>query len=135
MTCPPPPGDRRKEPRYETNAEITIVIGGETHSGSMHNLSGGGMEIQLSKAVSPATNTTVSLYLHHEFIFNGVVIWTLGDYIEKRWIYRVGIKTNSISYKNQKTTDPKEKRELVQRLLPAIRKLSETETTKIENTG
>ncbi len=112
--------DRRKEPRYEIWSDVKVMTPENIHIAAAKNISGGGMEIQLSKCINPNIQLTVSLKLHDEFIFRGTVVWTLGDYIDGGWIYRVGIKTKQITSKNGIARTSREKRELVERILPHI---------------
>lgn len=120
MTWNKKEGERRKEPRYEICSDVTVMTSNATIIAAAKNISGGGMEIQLQKCINPATNLTILLRVHEEFTFQGTVVWTLGDYINKQWIYRVGIKTMSISHKNGTVTTSQEKRELVKTILPYI---------------
>ena len=125
--------DRRKEPRYEARAKVRVVISGRNYMGQMRNISGGGMEILIPKEVNPTSQITVYLQLHHDFVFNGVIVWTLGDFKNNKWVYRVGIKTDSIVYNNNKVESPEDKRNLIKRLLPSILKLNQVESLTIEN--
>ncbi len=114
--------DRRREPRYETEFDVLVIISAKRYRGLMKSVSGSGMEIQVSREINPNTNLHVSLQFPREFMFCGKVVWTIGDYIGQEWVYRIGIKTESISYKNKKLTDPAEKKDLILRLLPSLRK-------------
>ena len=116
-------GDRRKEPRYAIWIEAKVMISEDSFIGAAKNISGGGMEIQMPKAINPNTNLTVSLQLHEEFVFHGKVVWTLGDYINKKWVYRVGIKTDAIDFKDGTAIEAQEKRELILEILPYIEKM------------
>jgi len=119
--------DRRKEPRYKTLVEVGISTPSGSHKGLMKNISGSGMEIQMSKEINPNTKLTISLELDETYLFNGTVVWTLGDYINDGWIYRFGLLTGSILYKGKNIDDAQEKRSLVEQLLPAIRNSWESE--------
>jgi hypothetical protein len=124
MTSETKGADRRKEPRYEILIRAKVVTSEGSFTATAKNISGGGMEIQLVKPINPDTNLTISLQLHEEeFVFEGKVVWTLGDYINKGWIYRTGIKTGTILFKDRKLVDDQEKRKLVQQILPRIRSL------------
>jgi len=112
--------DRRKEPRYQIWSDVKVMTPDGTHFGSAKNISGGGMEIQLSKCINPNIELTVSMKLHEEYIFRGMVVWTLGDYINNEWVYRVGIKTRHIVSKSGIAKMPQERRDLIRRLLPYI---------------
>jgi len=115
--------DRRKEPRYEILIKANVMASGGSFTATAKNISGGGMEIQLPEPINPNTNLTISLELHEEFVFQGKVVWTLGDYINEGWVYRTGIKTDAIIFKDRKLVGDQEKRELVQRILLRIRGL------------
>ncbi len=132
MECNKERGDRRKEPRYEIWIEAQVTTPERTITAAAKNISGGGMEIQLPKDIVPYTNLTVTLQLHEAFVFHGTVVWTLGDYINKQWIYRAGIKTDIISSKDGKAVTAEEKRRLVQRILPRIRAMGANEIKMIE---
>jgi len=121
-------GDRRKEPRYEICIEAEVITPGASITAAAKNISGGGMEIQLPKAINPYTSLTITLQLHEKFVFQGIVVWALGDYINKQWIYRTGIKTDTISFKGGKAVTTQEKRELVLSILPRIRAMGVSET-------
>ncbi len=114
-------GDRRKEPRYKISIQTQVTTPDASITATANNISGGGMEIQLHKGINPYTSLTISIQIHEDFVFHGTVVWTLGDYIDKQWVYRAGIKTDVISYKNGKAITAQEKRELVQKILPKIR--------------
>ena len=122
--------DRRKEPRYEILIEANVMTPGGSFTATAKNISGGGMEIQLPEPINPNTKLTISLQLHEEFVFHGTVVWTLGDYINKGWIYRTGIKTDTIMFKDRTLVGDQEKRELVQRILPRIRDLGADDALK-----
>lgn len=114
-------GDRRKEPRYKISIQTQVTTPDASIAATANNISGGGMEIQLHKGINPYTSLTVSIQIHEEFVFHGTVVWTLGDYIDKQWVYRAGIKTDIITYKDGKAVTAEEKRKLVQKILPKIR--------------
>ena len=122
--------DRRKEPRYEILIKANVMTSGVSFTATAKNISGGGMEIQLPEPINPNTNLTISLELHEEFVFQGKVVWTLGDYINKGWIYRTGIKTDTIIFKDRTLVGDQEKRELVQRILLRIGNLGAHEALK-----
>ena len=122
--------DRRKEPRYEILIKANVMTSGGAFTATAKNISGGGMEIQLPEPINPNTDLTISLQLHEEFIFQGKVVWTLGDYINDGWVYRTGIKTDAIIFKDRKLVGAQEKRELVQRILLRIRGLGAYEALK-----
>jgi len=122
--------DLRKEPRYEILIKTNVMTSEGSFTATAKNISGGGMEIQLPKPINPNTSLTVSLQLHEEFIFHGKVVWTLGDYVNKGWVYRTGIKTDAIIFKGRKLVGDQEKRELVQKILLRIRGLGAYEALK-----
>ena len=121
-------GDRRKEPRYEVRTDVKVMTPDSTNIAAANNISGGGMEIQLPKCINPHTELTVSMKLQDEFIFRGTVVWTLGDCINNRWIYRVGIETKHIVSKDGTARTSEEKREVVKKILPYISIVSPHET-------
>jgi len=61
------------------------------------------------------------MQLQEEFVFHGTVMWTLGDYVDNQWVYRVGTKTERIAFKNMSVSKAQEKTELVLRILPQIK--------------
>lgn len=113
--------DRRKEPRYEIWLDAKVIGPKGSYIAAVKNISGGGMEIQLPRAITPNTVVSISLYLNEEIIFRGISVWTIGDYINNQWIHRVGIKTKAIVFNNRQVEKPQEKRKLVESLLPAIK--------------
>ncbi len=121
-------GDRRKEPRHKIRIEVNVIIPKTSLRATVANISGGGMEIQLPTAINPGTKVIVSMQLQEEFVFHATVVWTLGDFVDERWIYRVGIKTEAISFKDFVATTTLEKAELVQEILPQIKAKGSGET-------
>jgi len=116
-----PVEDRRKECRHKICIDAQAITPKSSFEVFATNISGGGLEIQCSSIINPRTELMITLQLQEEFVFHGTVIWTLGDFVEKRWLYRVGIRTNAISFKDMSATSTKEKVELVQRILPQIK--------------
>ncbi len=114
-------GDRRKEYRHDICIDAKVIAPKSSFWAAATNISGGGLEIQCSSPINPKTKLMISLQLQEEFVFHGTVIWTLGDFVDKRWVYRVGIKTDTIAFKNMSATSKAEKTELVQKILPQIR--------------
>ncbi len=114
-------GDRRREFRHNICLDTMVFTPKSSFRVLATNISGGGLEIQSPSIINPKTKLMVSLQLQEEFVFNGTVIWTLGDFVEDRWVYRVGIRTDDISYKDMLATSSEEKTELVQRILPQIK--------------
>ena len=113
-------GDRRKEPRYDIFVYVKVISLGTSFVAVAKNISGGGMEIQLQKNINPHTKITIVMKLHEEIIFQGTVVWSLGDYSNNQWIYRVGIETDSISCQNETKSTPEEKRKLIHAMLPQM---------------
>ena len=116
--------ERRKEPRYNILADVKVTTPETTLIAAAKNISGGGMEVHLPKCVNPKTLLTVSLQLDDEYVFHGTVVWTLGDYVNHQWIYRVGIKTIEIVSKNCTAKSSQEKMDLVMSILPHINVIS-----------
>lgn len=127
--------ERRSEPRHEISIDVKVMIIGKTLFGIATDISGGGMEIQINKEVKPNTNLAISMQLDREITFKGKVIWTLGDYANGQWTYRVGIQTEVIHFKNAEVISQQEKRQLVRELLPAIREreTGANDTSRIQN--
>jgi hypothetical protein len=122
--------ERRSEPRHSTHIRVMVAVGQESLGATLTNISGGGLEIQVSRPVNPGTSMTVSLVLDSEFKFMCKAIWTLGEYIDKKWIYRVGGQTGVIIHKNGQAVAAQDKLDLVNKILPLIRQIS----TDQENT-
>jgi len=116
-----PVADRRKECRHKICIDAQAITPKSSFEVLATNISGGGLEIQCPAIINPRTELMITLQLQEEFGFHGTVIWTLGDFVDKRWLYRVGIRTNAISFKDKSATSTKEKAELVQRILPQIK--------------
>jgi len=114
-------GDRRKEYRHKICIDAKVIVPKSSFWAVATNISGGGLEIQSPSIINPKTKLMISIQLQEEFMFHGVVIWTLGDFIDNRWVYRIGIKTDEISFKNMSARTTTEKAELVQRILPQIK--------------
>lgn len=114
-------GDRRSEPRHSICIDVNVITPKSSFEAVATNISGGGLEIQVSSLINPKTNLIISMQLQEEFVFKGIVIWTLGNCIGNQWSYRVGIKTETIAFKNMSATSPKEKADLVEKILPQIK--------------
>jgi len=116
-----PVEDRRKEYRHKICVDAQAITPKSSFEVLATNISGCGLEIQCPSIINPRTELMITLQLQEEFVFHGTVIWTLGDFVDNQWLYRVGIKTNTISFKDMSVTSTKEKAELVQRILPQIK--------------
>ena len=114
-------GDRRSEPRHPICIDVKVITPKSSFEAVATNISGGGLEIQVSSSINPKTNLMISLQLQEEFVFQGTVIWTLGNFVKNQWVYRVGIKTDTIAFKNMSATSTKEKADLIQKILPQIK--------------
>ena len=114
-------GDRRSESRHNICIDVKVITPKSSFEAVATNISGGGLEIQVSSIINPKTNLMISLQLQEEFVFQGTVIWTLGNFVTNRWVYRVGIKTDTIAFKNMSATSTKEKADLIQKILPQIK--------------
>lgn len=125
--------DRRCEPRYKTSVALKVSTPHKILNGSLNNISGGGMEIEVAKEINPNTNLKITLSLDEKYYFKGKVIWTLGDYVNKKWVFRIGIKTDSIHSRNENAVEPFEKTTLIKKILPRIKKQERVEQTNIMN--
>ena len=114
-------GDRRKEYRHKICIDVKVIAPKSSFWALASNISGGGLEIQMPSPVNPGTKLMTAMQLQEEFVFHGTVMWTLGDYVENQWVYRVGTKTERIAFKNMSVYKAQEKAELVARILPQIR--------------
>ena len=114
-------GDRRREYRHKIRIDVKVIAPKSSFWAVANNVSGGGMEIQTPSPVNPGTKLMTAMQLQDEFVFHGTVVWTLGDYVDKQWIYRVGIKTEMIAFGNMSASTTEEKAELVKRILPQIK--------------
>ena len=90
-------GDRRKECRHRIWIDIKIITPKNSFWGVATNISGGGLEIQSPTIINPKTKLMICMQLQEEFVFHGIVIWTLGDFTDGQWVYRVGMKTDAIA--------------------------------------
>ena len=114
-------GDRRREYRHKIRIDVKVIAPKSSFWAVANNISGGGMEIQTPSPVNPGTKLMTTMQLQEEFVFHGTVVWTLGDYVDNQWIYRVGIKTEMIAFGNMSASTTQEKAELVKRILPQIK--------------
>jgi len=114
-------GDRRSEYRHSICMDARVITPKTSFWAVATNISGSGLEIQCPATVNPKTKLMIALQLQEEFVFHCTVIWTLGDFIDGRWVYRVGVKTEIIAFKNTSAASKKEKAELVQKILPQIK--------------
>lgn len=114
-------GDRRKEYRHKICIDVKVIAPKSSFWAVAGNISGGGLEIQMPSPINPGTKLMTAMQLQEEFVFHGTVVWTLGDYVDNRWIYRVGTKTEMIAFKNMSASTAQEKAELVKRILPQIK--------------
>ena len=113
--------ERRKEYRHKIRIDVKVIAPKSSFWAVANNISGGGMEIQTPSPVNPGTKLMTAMQLQEEFVFHGTVVWTLGDYVDNQWIYRVGIKTEMIAFRNMSASNTQEKAELVKRILPQIK--------------
>ncbi len=114
-------GDRRKEYRHEVWIEAKVIAPKTSFRGMVANISGGGLEIHSPIVINPKTKLMITLELQEDFVFHGTVIWTLGDFVDGHWVYRVGIKTDAISFRNKMAASAEDKYDLIQKILPNIR--------------
>jgi hypothetical protein len=125
-------GDRRREYRHKVRIDVKVIAPKSSFWAVANNISGGGMEIQTPSPVNPGTKLMTAMQLQEEFVFHGTVVWTLGDYVDNQWIYRVGIKTEMISFRNMSASTTQEKAELVKRILPQIKARGDEDSPLIE---
>jgi len=114
-------GDRRKEYRHKICIDVKVIAPKSSFWALASNISGGGLEIQTPSPINPGTKLMTAMQLQEEFVFHGTVMWTLGDYVDNQWVYRVGTKTERIAFKNMSASKAQEKAELVMRILPQIK--------------
>jgi len=114
-------GDRRSEYRHKIRIDVSVITPDTSFWAVATNISGGGLEIQSASIINPKTNLMISFQLQEDFVFSGTVIWTLSDFVNGQWVYRIGIKTDDIAFKNMFATSTEEKAELVKRILPQIK--------------
>ena len=113
--------DRRKEYRHKICIDVKVIAPKSSFWALASNISGGGLEIQTPSPINPGTKLMTAMQLQEEFVFHGTVVWTLGDYVDNQWVYRVGTKTERIAFKNMSGSKAQEKAELVMRILPQIK--------------
>lgn len=113
--------NRRQEYRHKIYIDVKVIAPKSSFWALATNISGGGMEMKVPKTMNPGTQLMTTLHLQEEFVFYGTVIWTLGDFVDNRWIYRVGTKTETIVFNNLSASTAQEKTELVKKILPQIR--------------
>ena len=115
------PVERRKEFRHDICIDVKVIAPKASFWALATNISGGGLEIQVPVTINPGTKLMTSIQLQEEFVFNGTVVWTLGDFVDNRWIYRVGTETDTIAFKNMSASTDQEKADVVKRILPQIK--------------
>ena len=128
-------GERRKEYRHKISIDVKVIVPKSSFWAIASNISGGGMEIQTPSPINPGTKLMTTMQLQEEFVFHGTVVWALGDYVDKRWIYRVGTKTERIAFKNITATTAQEKADLVKRILPQIKAKGAEDRLVLEMSG
>ena len=127
--------ERRKEPRHKICIDVKIIAPKSSFWALASNISGGGLELQVPITLNPQTQLMTSMKLQEEFVFHGKVIWTLGDFVDNRWVYRVGTKTDTINFKNRRATTAVEKAELVKKILPQIKAKGTEDTLLMQMFG
>ena len=113
--------ERRKEYRHKICIDVKVIAPKSSFWALATNISGGGLEIQIPSSINPKIKLMTTMQLQEEFVFHSTVVWTLGDFVDGRWIYRVGTKTDSIAFKNTTVSTAQEKADLVKRILPQIK--------------
>ena len=114
-------GERRREKRHPVCIDVRVIAPKNSFPALATNVSGGGLEISTPTGINPQTKLMIFLQLEEEFVFHGTVIWTLGDFVNKKWIYRAGIRTDTIVFKNRQANTAAEKAEIVNKILPQIK--------------
>lgn len=114
-------GERRKEYRHKICIDVKVIAPKSSFWALATNISAGGLEIQIPSSINPRIKLMTTMQLQEEFVFHSTVVWTLGDFVDGRWIYRLGTKTDSIAFRNTVASTPQEKAELVKRMLPQIK--------------
>ncbi len=109
--------ERRRYPRHS----IKVANSGASFAAEIVNISGSGMELQLTSAINPKTKLIISMRLEEEFLFNGTIMWTVGDYINNQWIYKVGVEIDKIAFEEAMAVTPLEKDELVKSIIPQMK--------------
>ena len=113
--------ERRKECRHKICIDVKVIAPKSSFWALATNISGSGLEIQVTSSINPRIKLMTTMQLQEEFVFHSTIVWTLGDFVDGRWIYRLGTKTDSISFRNTMASTPQEKAELVKRILPQIK--------------
>ncbi len=113
--------ERRKEYRHKICIDVKVIAPKSSFWGLATNISGSGLEIQVPSSINPKIKLMTTMQLQEEFVFHNTIVWTLGDFVDGRWIYRLGTKTDSIAFRNTVAFTPQEKADLVKRILPQIK--------------
>jgi len=124
--------ERRKEHRHKICIDIKVIAPKSSFWALATNISGGGLEIQVPSSINPKDKLMITMQLQEEFVFHSTVVWTLGDFVDGRWIYRLGTKTDSIAFRNTVASTPQEKADLVKRVLPQIKAKGSEESMLME---
>lgn len=114
-------GDHRNDHWHKIYVDAKVITPKSSLGAVATNISGGGLEIQCTSIINPKTGLMVTLQPQEEFVFHGTVIWTLGDFVDNRWIYRMGINTDVIAFRDMSATSIADKADLVKRILPQIK--------------
>ncbi len=114
-------GERRKEYRHKICIDVKVIAPKTSFWALATNISGSGLEIQASSSINPKIKLMTTMQLQEEFVFHSTIVWALGDFVDGRWIYRLGTKTNSIVFRDTEASTPQEKAELIRRILPQIK--------------
>ncbi len=112
--------DRPSARRQFICIDAQVITSNDSFTALVSNISGNGLEIQAPLNIAPKTAVLISIMLAESFVFRGVVVWTLCDFINKQWVYRIGVQTDSISFRDMVVTKLTEKNDLVQRISPQI---------------
>jgi hypothetical protein len=113
--------NRTSEPWHEVCLDARAITAKSSTRVTVERIRGDGIEIHSHTMINPRTKLMISITLPEEFVFYGVVIWTLGEFSNNQWSYKSGIETDSICFKNASADTPEEKKDLVKGILPRIR--------------
>ncbi len=124
--------ERRKEYRHKICIDVKVIAPKYSFWALATSISGSGLEIQVPSSVNPRIKLMTTMQLQEEFVFYSTVVWTLGDFVNGRWIYRLGTKTDSIAFRNTMVSTAQEKADLVKRILPQIKAKGAEESIQMQ---
>ena len=124
-------GDRRRQPREKVSVAIEVSTPEDTLQARMANISGDGMEVDASVLIEPKTKIRVSIEfneahrLNEVVVFEGTVVWALGEYTDYKYIYRMGVQTSTITFRDRTADSFETRAEMVKEILPTLKALEE----------